>query len=130
MKKERMAMIMKISWSKARALAKEMGGKPVEYIREILKEVHKETKDNIYIMTYNKKEDNYTNTYVIVGTQPIEKVNKQGGNYLSFTTFKGLRNYNYYKLIKCVNYKDMETKLIKLLKENPSYILVNKENSL
>lgn len=130
MKKERMAMIMKITWGKARKLAKDLGGKPSDYIREVLKEVHKETKENLYIMTYQKKEDNYTNTYVIVGTQPTEKINKQGNNYLAFTTFKGLRNYSYYKLIKCTNYKDVEEKLIKLMKENPSYILVNKENSL
>ena len=130
MKKERMSMIMKITWTKARKLAKELGGKPVEYIREVLKEVHREAKENMYIMMYNKKEDDYTNTYVIVGTNPIEKVNKQGGKYLAFTTFKGLRNYTYYNLIKCTNYKDMETRLVKLLKENPNYILVNKENSL
>lgn len=130
MRKEKMSLIMKMSWSKARKLAKELGGKPIDYIRATLKQSHNEVKDNMHIMTYNKKEDNYTNTYVIVGTQPIEKVNKQGNNYLSFTTFKGMRNYSYYNLIKCTNYKDMEVKLIKLLKENPNYILVNKENSL
>lgn len=130
MRKEKMSLIMKMSWSKARKLAKELGGKPIDYIRATLKQSHNEVKDNMYIMTYNKKEDNYMNTYVIVGTQPIEKVNKQGNSYLSFTTFKGMRNYSYYNLIKCTNYKDMEVKLIKLLKENPNYILVNKENSL
>ena len=130
MRKEKMSLIMKMSWSKARKLAKELGGKPIDYIRATLKQSHNEVKDNMYVMTKKKKEDNYMNTYVIVGTQPIEKVNKQGNNYLSFTTFKGMRNYSYYNLIKCTSYKDMEVKLIKLLKENPNYILVNKENSL
>lgn len=90
MKKERMSMIMKITWNKARKLAKQLGGKPVEYVREVLKEVHREAKENMYIMMYNKKEDDYTNTYVIVGTNPVEKVNKQGGKYLDLLHLKDL----------------------------------------
>lgn len=129
MKNERMEIIMKLSWGSAKKLAKEKGGKPIDYIKDMMRSAHHDIKNNVYVLLYNKKEDDYINTHVIIGVNPSEKLNKKGDKYLSFVSFKGLRNYSFYKLIKCTDFNDAESKVIKLLKENPSYIL-SKQNSL
>lgn len=125
---ERMAIIMRLSWGECRRKAKELGGKPSEYLKEVLKKQHSkmlshEQSKEIYVIKYNKSQDNFIGTYLTIGVNPQLKSNKRNEEFLQITTPKGSRNFSYFSLVKCDNFKQANEMIKEMLEKNPSWIL-------
>lgn len=125
---ERMTIIMKLSWGECRRKAKELGGNPYEYLKEVMKKQHAkmlahEKAKEIYVIKYNKKQDEYIGTYLTIGVNPQIKFNRNDEEYLQITTPKGSRNFSYFKLIKCNSFKQANDKIKELLEKNKDWCL-------
>lgn len=115
-------MIFKNAWQYARKLANKLGGRPSEYIGYTLKVYWRlaktqAKKSQVFVIQYQKKEDNYKGYYFTLGTNLKTKTNKQGEPYLSAITHKGNRNYKFYELRNVKTLKEWQKISKKLIEK-------------
>lgn len=116
-------LIFKNAWTHAQRLAKQLGGKSIEYISYCLKLSWRlariqALRGQLSIIKYSKKEDNYQGNYFVLGSNLKEKTNKQGESYLNAVTYKGYRNYKFYQVETVRTLKEWTDKAKQLLVEN------------